>query len=236
VRVYGRCSARFVNCRSWVRVPPSAPSLLLAARLRRRRGIPKIGPVSRPLEPVAPQFLDPILGLVERVDRTLRRISPAGPEAVLGVERHRHRGGAVTLVDGTLVRPGDAAWIIHFDNRRIRHLATGPWPADGWRAARRDMESIAAQHAALPLAERPIAYTGITVLASLARRAGFELRARRASPWTRLQDWYLRSLLARWAWAGRARLDRGHRPLVTQEVWLSAGELLRRYGSSPPPE
>jgi hypothetical protein len=185
---------------------------------------------------VAPRFLDPILDLVERIDRTLRRISPAGADAVLGVERHRHRGSAVALADGTVVRPGDPAWIIHFDNRRLRDFAGGAWPADGWRAARRDMALIAAHHAALPQAERPIAYTGITVLAALAHRAGFELRARRASPWTRLQDWYLRSLLARWAREGRTRLERGHRPLVTQEVWLPAAELMRRYGSSPPPE
>ena len=185
---------------------------------------------------VAPRFLDPILGAVERVDRRLRRITPAGPDAVLGVEQHRHRGVRVVLADGTEVHPGDPAWIIHFDNRRLRRLVNWPWPADAWRAARRDMRRIADHHASLPVMERPIAYTGITVLAPLSRRAGFELRERHRSWRTRLEDWYLRSLLARWAPTGRARLGRGHRPLVTQEIWLSAGELLRRYGSSPPPE
>ena len=96
------------------------------------------------------------------------------------------------------------------------------------------MTRIAARHAALPEAERPIAYTGVTLLAPLARRAGFELRVRRASWRVRLEDWYLRSLLARWAPAGRGRLARGHRPLVTREVWLSGAQLLRRYGSPPP--
>ena len=203
--------------------------------LRTPKRVCKIVIMARLVASVAPRFLDPVLDLVERIDRTLRHISPAGPGAVLGVERHRYRGRAVSLADGTVVSPGDPAWIVHFDNRRIRSLVSGAWPAEGWRAARRDMARIAAQHAALPPSQRPVAYTGITVLASLARRAGFELRPRRASAWTRLQDWYLRSLLARWGWAGRARLDRGHRPLVTQEVWLSAGELMRRYGSSPPP-
>jgi hypothetical protein len=192
--------------------------------------------MARSSGPVAPRILDPMLALVEGIDRRVRRIEGAGPAAVLGVERHRHRGAPVVLADGTTVMPGDAAWIIHFDNRRIRDLAGAAWPADAWRAARRDMIRIAERHAALPPGERPIAYTGISVLAPLARRAGFELRSRQTSPWTHLQDWYLRSLLARWALGGRARLGQGHQPLVTQEVWLSAGELLRRYGSSPPPE
>jgi hypothetical protein len=142
----------------------------------------------------------------------------------------------VTLADGTVVHPGDEAWIVHFDNRRMRELANDPIAADAWRAARRDMTRIAAWHAAMPAQDRPVAYTGITILAALPRRAGFEVRPRLATAWTRLEDWYLRSLLARWDRDGRGRLNRGHQPLVTQEVWLSAAELLRRYGSSPPPE
>jgi hypothetical protein len=182
----------------------------------------------------APRFLDPILALVERIERGLRHIAPAGPDAVLGIERHRYRGAPVGLADGTTVRLGDPAWIIHFDNRRIWALTDAGRAAGAWRAARRDLHRIAEQHAALPATERPVAYTGITVLASLAHRAGFEIRERRRSPWTRLEDWYLRSLLARWARTGRARLGRGHQPLVTREVWLSAEELLRRYASPPP--
>jgi hypothetical protein len=184
----------------------------------------------------APRFLDPILGLVERVDRWLRRIEPVGPGSVLGLERHRHKGVRMVLRDGVTVRPGDATWIVHFDNRRIRELAGATWPTAGWQAARRDLARIAAQHAALPDAERPVAYTGVTVLGSLARRAGFGLRPRPSTWWTRLEGWYLRTLLARWSRSGRRRLDRGHQALVSQEVWMSASELLRRYGSPPPPE
>lgn len=205
---------------------------------------------ARPEESVAPRLLDPVLGVVERIDRLWRRIQPIGPGSVLGVERHRHRGEGVRLHDGTLVRSGDPAWIIHFDNRRMRQLALPPWPTAAWTAALRDLRRLAATHAGLPARERPVAYTGITVLGALTRRAGFEVRDRAPSPWVRLQDWYLRSLLARWALGGRERLTVGRRPLRTQTVWLSAGELLRRYaaggdggedgpaggGGSPPPE
>ena len=189
----------------------------------------------RAVGPVAPRFLDPILAIVERIDRTVRRITPIGPDAALGLERHRHRGSTVTLADGTVVHDGDPAWIIHFDNARIRQLARTAWAGGAWRVALRDMHRLAQLHLALPPDQRPVAYTGITVLAPLTRRAGFEVRDRPRTPGVLLEDWYLRSTLARWARAGRARLARGHHPLRTQVVWLSAGELLRRYGPSPPP-
>jgi hypothetical protein len=192
--------------------------------------------MSRPVGRVAPRFLDPILAVVERIDRAVRRIEPLGPESVLGIERHRHRGAAVTLADGTVVHPGDPAWIIHFDNARMRRLARTSWAGDAWRVARRDLHALAALQEALPPRERPVAYTGITVLAPLPRRAGFEVFDRPRTPGVRLEDWYLRSVLARWARGGRDRLAHGHRPLVTQVVWLSGRELLRRFGSSHPAE
>ena len=188
-------------------------------------------------EPVAPPVLDPILALVERIDRAIRRVRPVGPDALLSLERHRHRGAPLTLADGTRIRPGDPTWIIHFDNGRLRRLVPSPGGSltNAWNAARRDMTRIAAARAVSPPDERPVAYRGVSILAPLARRAGFELRPRRRTAWVRLEDWYLRSVLARWAPGGRARLRRGHRPLVTEEVWMSAAQLLRRYGSSPPP-
>jgi hypothetical protein len=200
--------------------------------------------MARTDEPVAPRVLDPVLGLVERIDRRLRHIRPIGPGSVLGLERHLYFGPTLTLADGTQVRHGDLAWIIHFDNRRMRQLADGPWPTHAWQVALDDLRLLAALHQGLPVHGRPVAYTGITVLAPLTRRAGFEVYDRAPSPWVRLQDWYLRSVLARWARGGRQRLQQGHRPLRTQTVWLSGAELLRRYGAtggsggggaSPPP-
>jgi len=190
--------------------------------------------MARPVGPVAPPFLDPVLAIVERIDRAVRRIRPLGPDALLGIERHRHRGAEVTLSDGTVVRPGDPAWIIHFDNRRMVQLAGSAWPLEAWRAARRDLRRLAELHRGLRREERPVAYTGITVLAPLTRRAGFEVRDRRRTPEVLLEDWYLRSVLARWARAGRGRLTQGHGPLVTRVAWMSAAELLRRYGDPPP--
>jgi YkoP domain len=190
--------------------------------------------MARGREAVAPAFLDPVLGLVERIDRTLRRVWPVGPDAVLALERHRHHGPPLTLADGVPVRRGDRAWIVHFDNGRLRRLVRGESQTEAWRAARRDLGRIAALHLSLPEGERPVAYHGTTLLAALAHRAGFELHPRRRTPGVRLEDWYLRSVLARWALGGRERLQRGRHPLRTQEAWLSGAELVRRYGAPPP--
>ncbi|HEX6140471.1 MAG TPA: hypothetical protein VF013_08440 [Candidatus Limnocylindria bacterium] len=183
---------------------------------------------------VAPSFLDPVLAVVERVDRGLRHIRPVQPGGILGLERRRHRGARVVLTDGTEVRRGDPVGVVHLDNALVAARGRSGWQTDSYGRSLADLAALAAQHAALSAAERPVAYTGVTLLAAFARRAGFEVRARSRSWRVRLDDWYLRSLLARWA--GRERLARGHRPLATREVWLSGTALLGRYGSAPPPE
>lgn len=183
---------------------------------------------------VAPSFLDPVLAVVERVDRALRHIRPVRPGAVLGLERRRHRGAPVVLRDGTEVARGRPIGIVHLDNALVVALSDGAWQRESYRRALADLAALAAQHAALLPAERPVAYTGVTLLAAFPRRAGFEVRDRPRTWRVRLDDWYLRSLLVRWA--GRERLAFGHGPLVTREVWLSGAALLARYGSSPPPE
>jgi hypothetical protein len=191
------------------------------------------GPGWRPWV-VAPRVLDPILALVERIDRRRRRIEPARAGGVLGIERTVHRGRALTLGDGTVVARGAPTWIVHFDNAQVRQVAGEAWQSAGYAAAREDLRAIAASVSALPPASRPVALTGITLVAPLARRVGFELRDRRRTAWVRLEDWYLRSLLARWSPWGRDRLLRGTAPLRTRETWLSTRELLRRYGEPPP--
>jgi hypothetical protein len=186
-------------------------------------------PVVRQAASVAPAVLDPILAAVERIDRALRRIRPIRPGGLLGLERHRHRGAPVILADGTRVTAGDRAWIIHFDNAVVRRLPADRWLADGYRLARDDLQALAAWHAAQPPDRRPVAYTGVTVLGALARRVGFEVHPTNPGWLSRLQGWYLRSLLARWARAGRARLDQGRRPLRVSVTWISGDELLRRH-------
>jgi hypothetical protein len=184
---------------------------------------------------VAPRLVDPLLGLVERLDRWRRRIRPARPGALLGFERARFRDPPVVLGDGVRLVPGMPVWVLHLDNARIRALAGDDvWPTRGYAVAVEDLRAIAAQVTRLPERERPVALGGTTLLAPLSRRLGFTVLERPRTMRSRLEDWYLRSLLARWAAAGRRRLARGHGALRASGGWISTAELLRRY--EPPPE
>jgi hypothetical protein len=179
---------------------------------------------------VAPRVLTPILAIAERVDRRLRRITPIRPGALLGVEQVRYGGEPVTLEDGTVVRTGDRADIIHFDNRRLRELAGEGWQLRALEQARADLAVLAGELQHRDATDRPVAYHGATVLAPYAVRIGWELHPRTPTAWHRLQDWYLRSLLSRWSPQGRARLQHGHGALGVGEVWISTARLLALFG------
>ena len=95
---------------------------------------------------------------------------------------------------------------------------------------RTDLTALAAWASEQPDAKRPVAYFGATVMWPYGRRVGFEIRDRQETFWVRVEDWYLRGLLARWSRSGRGRLRRGHGSLRVREAWLSSRELQRRFG------
>ena len=180
--------------------------------------------------PAPPGFLDAIIALAERIDRRRLGLHPIGPGSLVCVRLDRHRGPAVRLADGTVVADGDVVGWIHLDNAAVRRVAADSWEVEGLGAARRDLAELSARARDAPASARPVAYTGATILWPLARRVGFEVRDRRPSFRVRLEDWYLRGVLAHWSRAGRARLGKGRGVLRTREVWLSAAALQRRYG------
>jgi len=180
----------------------------------------------------AQELLFPLLARVERIDRWRRGIRPIRSGGILGIEGGRHRGPEVVLLDGTRVRAGDRIGVIHLDNRVLASLPPEHWLSLGMRLAAGDLRVLAAQ-AARAGSDAPVAYRGTTLLASLARRAGWDVHPGRPTPWSRLTDWYLRTLLARWSRAGAARLDRGRHQLHAVDAWLSAGALQRQPGGTP---
>jgi hypothetical protein len=186
----------------------------------------------RPHRPAPPALLDPILQRWEQLDRRRRRIRPIRARGVVGIEFARHGGDPLTLADGTRVRWGDPIGILHLDNRRGRELAQPGWQSGGMPAARLDLATLAAWATRQPAGQRPVAYTGTTLLAPLARRLGFELRPHPRTARARLDDWFMRWLMAHWSPAGRARLQRGHTPLRSSDIWLSDRALQQRF--TPP--
>ncbi len=176
----------------------------------------------------APRLLDPALAMVERLDRWRRRIRPVTDGSLLGLELRRYRGPPLTLADGTMVERGARIGVIHLDNRRLRQLGRREWQTAALARASEDLDALAARAEGQPPERRPAAYLGVTILTAFARRFGFELQPRTTTLWHRLEDWYLRGLLARWSPDGRGRLARGHSELRAGRVWLSDRALRKR--------
>jgi hypothetical protein len=175
-----------------------------------------------------PPFLDPLLVFAERVDRRLRHVRPVTPNGFIAVELGRHRGGPVLLPDGTRVGPGDPLVKVHFRNERIRTQGGRGWNAQGWRRIRLEMAIVADWATRLPPGRRPVAFRGTTILDALLRREGWLVRPRPRTFVNRVEDWFMRWLLAHWAPAGRARLDDDRR-LGSVDGWLSRAEFEARY-------
>lgn len=190
----------------------------------RRRRVPR--------RPAAPPLLDPILTAWDRLDRRRRHIHPARPGAILGVEFRCHVGPAVLLGDGVIVRRGDLLGELHIDNGRLRELVREV----GWFGIARaweDLGAIGRWTAGCAREARPVAYHATTLLAPIAVRAGFMVRPRARTARARLDDWFLRWLMAHWAGEGRGRLARGTGLLRSVDCWMSADALLARYAPRP---
>ncbi len=168
---------------------------------------------------VAARLLAPVLVLAERADRRRRRIRPIRVDGLLGAELRRHDGPDLRLRDGTPVRRGDLVVDLHLRNERVRAAVRGR----GWIAiadARGDLDTLQRWCGTQPLAARPVAVHARTVLGPILVRAGFERRARRQTARARLDGWFMRWLMGRYAAAGTARLARGHGSLRAHDYWL----------------
>ena len=195
-------------------------------RAFRRRGPPSVSGGR-----VAAILLDPILRLWERADRRRRHIRPIRRDGVFGVELRSYRGPEVRLADGTVVRRGDRVGSFHVRNERAREFDGRRWLVAGWRAGRADMAALASWSARQRAAVRPVAYEGRTVLAPFARRAGFEVLPLVRTWRIRLDEWFMRWLMARFAAAGSERLRHGRGEMRARAVWLSDDALQRLYGT-----
>lgn len=184
----------------------------------------------RPRVAAPPRFLEPFVVLLERVERRRRRIRPIRRGGLVGLEIRRHRGPPVTLRDGTRVAPGDPIGLLHLDNRVVRTVDALGYAIAG-RIGRADMAALASWARRQPSGRRPVAYYGETLLWPYAAREGFEARDRRPTLAVRVEDFYLRALMAHWSRDGWRRLERGHGPLRSREVWASDAGIQRRFGA-----
>lgn len=184
--------------------------------------------------PAPPRFLDPILALAERIDRTRMHLRHVRPHGLLCVQFTHHGGGEVRLRDGTVVAHGDPIAVVHLDNRVVRAMDVGAgWQREAVSRGREELHTLADWTARQPADRRPVAYYAYSILAPFAARVGFEVHEVPMTRWRGVVNWYLRGVMARWSPAGRGRLARGRTDLHAREVWLSTAGLIRRYGSAP---
>jgi MFS family permease len=156
---------------------------------------------------------------------------PGAPNSLLRTRLIRYDGQLITLPDGTRIERG--TWIaeLHFNNGRMSVAArtAGPWRLT--RMIGEDMRALAHWVEQPGEMRRAQALKGVTLIGRAAPRLGFTLRERPRTVHNRLERFYMQGLMAIYNPAGVRRLERGGTyATYPVEVWMSRGELLRRYG------
>ncbi len=157
---------------------------------------------------------------------------PHAPHGLLAVHLGRYRGRPITLPDGERIARGARIAVLHFNNRRLSEAAR---TVDAWRLPRMVAEDLGALAA---WAEEPgglkqaRAIMGLTLIGRAAPRLGFTVRERPVTLTARMDRFFMEGLMAMYNPDGVRRLMRGTTfASYPVEVWMSRGELLRRYGS-----
>lgn len=113
---------------------------------------------------------------------------------------------------------------LHLNNQRLRREAS-PWQA--LEAIRSEM-SFLTRALSQPEREAKAIY-GKTMHHIGAQRLGFQVRRLLPGLYSWLVYFFFTGLLAGYHPMGRRRLAQGRHPLKVAEIWMSRGELERRY-------
>jgi hypothetical protein len=158
---------------------------------------------------------------------------PGAPTGVLLIRVDRFRGRPIELPDGTHVRRGDRIIEVHLNNRTITRVASvGPFGL--LRMMAEDLRALAAW-VEEPIAPADIrALYAVTLLSRAGPRLGFTLRERPVNLHNWLERFFMQGLLVLYNLQGVQRLLQGSTyGGYPQEIWMSRGELTRRYGRRP---
>ncbi len=150
---------------------------------------------------------------------------------LLDVRFTTYKEHPVVLDDGIAIEPGAIVGEIHCNNLRMLNLITRK-RASVLGAARDDLRCLAKWIAAGdPLAEIKALY-GVTLLGRACKRLGFTVCKRDLTIRNRMDTFFMSGLLLLYNVEGLRRLGRGSAlNSYTEQIWMSRGELLRRYGA-----
>ncbi len=171
----------------------------------------------------------------ERVTQLVnRQVAIPGPTyGLFKVEFAHFRGRSITLPDGTLVQSGARVAELHIQNKVLPDLASRRGAFELARMMAGDLTALAEWTERDDFPERVTAIYGFTILGRAARRFGFTVRERPHTVRSRLDRFFLTGLLALYNPDGVERLRQGTTyGSYPVEVWMSRGELRRRYGSA----
>jgi hypothetical protein len=145
----------------------------------------------------------------------------------------RFRGRPIELPDGMRVARGDRVAIIHIKNHQLaKETQNGVHLARILRRMALDLRALAVWSEMPEFPSDVKAIYGVTVISRAAPRLGFTLRERPRTLRTWLDRQFLLGLLILYHPHGVERLLEGSvRDVDPEEVWMSLGELRRRYGT-----
>jgi hypothetical protein len=158
------------------------------------------------------------------------RVVPGSPHGILHVRFVRHRGRPIALPDGTAVRRGDRICELHLNGPALARL---PHWWHVLRAVGDELGALArwAEHGGLPADVH--ALYGYTLLGRAGPRLGFVVREHPRTLLARFDRPFLLGLMAIYGREGVDRLRAGSTfGRYPQEVWMSRGMLLARYGGA----
>lgn len=147
---------------------------------------------------------------------------------------HPYEGAGAELPDGTLIKPGDPVCELHLSNKRISAYAEDPAiQSVEWQILqdlRKEFAALAQEIAEgiFPADVRGI--YGVNVLPAGARRLGFTLIPLPPG-WNQVWLAWWESLIRKVYYSfGSGKKANTRKTSVAYEIWMSRGELARKYG------